>query len=393
MVYDDFSRLIALAFNAGVLKRLVLSRPTGEDLPIKITGRLCRGRRGNILALEMALPGDTVSQKNLTEDEIVPFILELLPKYRQTNLLTTVQDAELKISKKGETVALGLEKLYRKLSQGTEGFEKTIEELDRKKSYILSGNESFLISLGISDKSGRVHDKRQGKFRQINKFLEYLEEVYPKLPCEGELTVYDLCCGKSYLSFAVYYYLTVIKSRSVYMLGIDLKRDVISFCNRMAAELGFSGMHFICDDIGSTPGDRAVDLVISLHACDVATDIVLAKATELGAGVILSTPCCHKDLADRINSEELSFATRFPKLKGKLCEALTDALRLMRLEAYGYSVSATELVDPEDTPKNTLLRAIKAREPKESLMKDYEEKLKFLMGEGYTEYPGMIKEQ
>jgi hypothetical protein len=177
------------------------------------------------------------------------------------------------------------------------------------------------------------------------------------------------------------------------MLGIDLKRDVISFCNRMAAELGFSGMHFICDDIGSTPGDRAVDLVISLHACDVATDIVLAKATELGAGVILSTPCCHKNLADRINSEELSFATRFPKLKGKLCEALTDALRLMRLEAYGYSVSATELVDPEDTPKNTLLRAIKAREPKESLMKDYEEKLKFLMGEGYTEYPGMIKEQ
>jgi SAM-dependent methyltransferase len=269
------------------------------------------------------------------------------------------------------------------------GFELAIEALDRQKSYILSGNEGFLISLGISDKNGRVHDKRQGKFRQINKFLEHIEEIYPRLNADGVLTVYDLCSGKSYLSFAAYYYLTKIKHREVYMLSVDLKRDVIHWCEGLAAELDFSGMHFLCEDIKRLPRDRRVDMVISLHACDIATDIVIDSAIALGAEVILSTPCCHRYLNGKINNPALSFVTDYPQLSGKLCEAFTDAIRLKRLEANGYKTVAKELTDPENTPKNTLLCAYKTRLSDEELIKKqerYKEILNFVLGDKAGEY-------
>jgi SAM-dependent methyltransferase len=298
-------------------------------------------------------------------------------------------DAEMKCGKNG-TVVLGKDKLMRKLSDAAPAFESAIEALDNKKKRLLSGEEEFLICLGVSDKSGRVHDKKQGKFRQINKFLEYVEEIYCELPSDKELCIYDLCCGKSYLSFAVYHYLTVMKQRRVYMLGIDLKHDVMEFCNSKARELGFKDMHFITDDITKTPSDRRPDMVISLHACDVATDIVLDTAVKLGAKVILSTPCCHRELSASINTPELSFVTKYPKLKRSLCDSLTDALRLERLAAFGYEVSATELVDPEDTPKNTLLRAIKRNGGSEESKKNYEKLLEFLLGDKAESYIGKI---
>ena len=381
----DFSELILLAFRKEAIRKLVFSRPVG-DSPLKVTGRLCIHRGQKLLALESELPGNTVSQKNLKEDDISEFLSELFPLFRQVNLITPLGDAELKLSKRGEPVILGAEKLKRRLIDSKQDFERAIEALDKRKNHILSGNEQFLIALGVSDKGGRVHDKRQGKFRQINKFLEYIEEIYPRLPKDGELSVYDLCCGKSYLSFAVYYYLTAIKGRRVYMPAIDIKRDVIEFCAEKARELGFCGMRFIVDDVRNTPTDRAPDLVISLHACDIATDIVLDTAVRLGARVILSTPCCHKALSDRINSQELSFVTKYPKLKGKLCEAITDALRLERLAAYGYEVSATELVDPDDTPKNTLLRAIKVREASQAGLDGYNSALRLVMGDAADDY-------
>jgi SAM-dependent methyltransferase len=234
-----------------------------------------------------------------------------------------------------------------------------------------------------------VHDKKQGKFRQINKFLEYVEEVYSELPRESVLTVYDLCCGKSYLSFAVYHYLTVMKGRQVKMLGVDLKRDVIEFCNEKAKELGFFGMQFVTDDITNTPKDVAPDMVISLHACDIATDIVLDTAAKLGAKVILSTPCCHRELSTKIDAPVLSFVTKYPKLKRSLCDSLTDALRLERLSYLGYDVNATELVDPEDTPKNTLIRAVKRRAASTETS-GYTELLRFLLGEGADDYIGKL---
>ena len=383
----EFKELVILAVKREVLKKLVFSRPSG-DAAQKISARLCAHRGKRILAAEYSLPGNTVSQTNYKEDEIADFLDTSLPLYRQVNLITTEGDAELKESK-GKYTVLGADKLLRKLNKQTPSFISAVESLDREKRRILDGGEPFLKVLGVSDASGRVHDKKQGKFRQINKFLEYVEEIYTELPESGELTVYDLCCGKSYLSFAVYHYLTVIKSRTIKMLGVDLKRDVIEFCNEKAKELGFSGMQFITDDITNTPRDIVPDMVISLHACDIATDIVLDTAARLGARVILSTPCCHRELSARINAPVLSFVTKYPKLKRSLCDSLTDALRLERLSYLGYDVNATELVDPEDTPKNTLIRAVKRREAKDDTT-EYAKLLRFLLGDGADDYIGKL---
>lgn len=390
----DFISLTLESFKKESLKKLVFSRPTDSEVK-KVTGRLCAHRGKRLLALEYSLPGNTVSQKNIPETDIEKELVSLLSEYKQANLLTLVGDAEWKSSKGGKEILLGGKELLRKLHGNAPNFESAIEALDKKKNYILSGNEDFLITLGISDKTGRVHDKKQGKFRQINRFLEHIENIYTKLPVKDELVIYDLCCGKSYLSFAVYYYLTSIKSRSVKMLGIDLKRDVISWCQSVANELGYTGMKFVFDNVSNTPTDVRPDMVISLHACDIATDIVIDRAIELGAKIILSTPCCHKYLNDKISSSALSFVTEYAHLKNKLCEALTDSIRLARLSAAGYKTAALELTDPEDTPKNTLLRATLENNISEDELterrKRYENILDFVLGDNKKDYLKEIK--
>jgi SAM-dependent methyltransferase len=199
------------------------------------------------------------------------------------------------------------------------------------------------------------------KFRQINKFLEIVRDVYPEMPSEGELVVCDLCCGKSYLTFAVYYYLTAVLGRKVKIYGVDRKTDVIAFCDDLAKKLNFDGMEFIAGDILQFDMPTKPDMVISLHACDIATDIVLAGACRFGAKIILSTPCCHHEMfsqSKKNTPEELSFLMEHSILRQKFCTAATDALRALRLEAEGYCVDAFELIDPEETPKNVILKCV-----------------------------------
>ncbi len=384
---DGFISLISSASSSEALRRLVFSKPRKTEVS-KISCRLVAHRGRRFLAMEYSLPGGTVSQKNIPEEDIAKEVSELFSSYGQVNLITALGDAEWKLTKRGEVV-LGGDNLLRKISGERPKFESAIESLDRKKNYILTGGEDFLKQLGISSSDGRIHDKRQGKFRQINKFLEHIEEIYPALP-EGEITIFDLCSGKSYLSFAVYYYLTKVKKREVYMLSVDLKRDVILWCENLARSLGYSGMHFMAEDIRLLPNDRTPDMVISLHACDIATDIVIENAIRLGAGIILSTPCCHRYLRDKISASELKFVTDYPHIANKLSEAMTDALRLARLRAAGYTVSALELTDPENTPKNTLLRAVKNKKtsPEELLFEEkrYKAILGFVVGEGADGY-------
>lgn len=382
---QDFISLAMLVLERGALTKLIFSRPRASEEK-KVTARLVSHRGRKMLALEYSLPGDTVRHRNVAECEWQSALTELCSAYLQANLITSLGECEWKVSKGGKEALLGKEKLERRLLGEPLEIKLPLSELDNKKSYILTGGEDFLIALGVSDKTGRVHDKKQGKFRQINRFLEHIEDVYPRLSPEGELLIYDLCCGKSYLSFAVYYYLKVVKGRRVSLIGIDLKRDVITWCESTARGLGYSGMRFIYDDIKNVPKGRRPDMVISLHACDVATDTVINKAAELGAGIILSTPCCHRYLNDKIKSEELKFVTRFPHLRNKLCEALTDAIRLARLEAFGYKVSALELTDPDDTPKNTLLRAIYVGGDTERKRREYEDILDFVLGEEKKDY-------
>ena len=388
MTRSDFTDLIVAAAERGALRKIVFSKPQSSEIK-KVSGRLVDMRGRISLALEYSLPGDTVSQKNLPLTAMAEELMRLMDEYAQANLITSISDAEYKLSKRSEEVYLGADKLKKRLADFDGNIEMKIESIDKEKNYILTGQEKFLFALGISDKNGRIHDKKQGKFRQINRFLEHIEAVYGEISKNDEVLVYDLCCGKSYLSFAVYYYLTEIKGRKTRLLGIDLKRDVIDYCARIARECGFSGMQFVYDDVKNTPKDVVPDMVISLHACDIATDVVINTAAELGARVILSTPCCHRYLNGKVTAKELSFVTRYPHLSNKLCEALTDSLRAERLRASGYSVTVCELTDPENTPKNTLIRAIKkpcSSAELERRRAEYDAALAFIMGEGAKNY-------
>ena len=326
-------------------------------------------------------------------------ICALAEKFLQVNVIGTNADAELRCSKSGKITVSGLSKLTGSIADGIvngianeksvggiAGETVRIDENNRKKVYILDGSEPFLRSLGISDATGRIYDKKQPKFRQINRFLEHIKDIYKYLPADGELFVLDLCCGKSYLSFAVYHYLANILGRSVDMRGVDLKADVIAYCSDVAKKLGFDGLEFSAGDINDYAVTKHPNLVISLHACDIATDIVIDKAIALAADVILSTPCCHHELNHKLDCEPLGFIAKYSMLRQKLCDAATDSLRLMRLEANGYSVDALELIDPDDTPKNILLRGIRKRgfdrssARAQSLREEYEKTYKFLYG-------------
>lgn len=350
--------LITLAAGNGALKKAVFSK-SGDPATVKMTLTLRTVGGKTVVQAETLCKDNKALHENIAADAADRFA-ELCQGFAQVNILTTAGDAELRRSKKGQSVLLGGDKLLKALGRG-DAPEVRIMTNNREKAYILSGNEAFLKRLDVSDQNGRIKDKRQSKFRQINRFLELIRDCEGHLPKGGTLRICDLCCGKSYLSFAAYHYFANVRGRDVSMTGVDLKADVVEHCNRVAAELGFDGLEFVCGDVRKYQSEARVHMVISLHACDVATDIVLQKATEWGAEVILSTPCCHHEMNHTLNCPTLSFIADHSMLRQKLCDAATDALRLKRLEANGYAVAALELIDPEETPKNIMLRAIKKR--------------------------------
>ncbi len=375
---EKAASLLLAAAEAEVLKKAVFSKPEDKETVRAVaTVREIRGLK--VLQLETFRADNKATHKNISVSSGSAELAELITGYRQVNIITTAGDAEYRRSAAGSDTLLGEGKLRLAIDGGTAeriGAKKN----DNAKNHILKGDEKFLTLLGISDKNGRPHDKKLPKLRQINRFLEYVRDTEKHLPTEGDLHICDLCCGKSYLSFAVYYYFTVIRGRRVVMTGVDLKPDVIEYCNAAAKRLGFNGLRFICGDILKFTPDTLPSLVLSLHACDTATDLVLGKASEWRAKVILSTPCCHHELNHNINCPELAFVTEHSMLRQKLCDAATDALRLKKLEAEGYAVSAVELVDPDDTPKNILLRAVLTHKKSETALAEYERARRYLLG-------------
>ena len=304
-------------------------------------------------------------RKNLSIPEFLSDLSDTCSGFKQMNVFCVNFSAEALRSKKGN--------VHISYGKGTQK-AAAVSDNDRKKNYILSPGEKydFLVMLGIQDKGGRVKDKKQSKFRQINRFLEIVADASKRLP-EGDLTVWDLCCGKCYLSFAVYYYFTYIKKRKISIYCVDRKSDVIEECGAYAEKLGFDGMKFICGDIFKCLPDRDPDMVLSLHACDIATDMVLSEAVKRNAKVILSSPCCQHELAGQLDCPDLYFITKEPILKQKLAAIITDALRCKLLSAAGYSVTTIEFVDPDETPKNLLIRAELSAAPERIRRKEKEE--------------------
>ena len=386
---QNVCELISLSANNNKLKKAILSKPHDKAIK-KAVVTLKASQSKSFLQVEYFHADNKATHKNINIDENTALeLISLASGFSQINLITSDGECEYKKSSSGKEVLLGADKLKRKLVENT-GNAVAPDSVNRKKKYILDGSEEFLVYLDVSDKNGRVYDKKQSKFRQINRFLELVRDVEDKLPSD-KIRICDLCCGKSYLSFAVYHYFANIKGYDVTMTGVDLKPDVVERCNKTAHELGFDGLEFICMNVNEYSPSVLPSLVISLHACDIATDFVLNKASEWGADVILSTPCCHHELNHNINSPELSFITDYSMLRQKLCDAATDALRLCRLEAQGYSTVALELIDPDETPKNIMLRAIRkknfdknSKEAKLALQK-YEDAKRFLCGADFSE--------
>ncbi|MBP3495485.1 MAG: SAM-dependent methyltransferase [Clostridia bacterium] len=354
---EHLSDLVVIAFNKKALKKIILSKPHAVDeIKSVITSKMITSNI--VLQLETFSKDNKAYHRNIREN-FKKELLRIFRNYSQINVITTVGDCQYMCAKSGNEKLIGDNSL-RKMLQSDEIETINTNGNNKIKNYILSGNEDFLKKLGVSDETGRVRDKMQSKFRQINKFIEHIEAIKDKLPT-NTINIYDLCCGKSYLSFAVYHYFKNVLKMNVKMVCVDLKADVIEYCTGVANRIGFDEMQFVCGDINEYKMIDKPHLVISLHACDIATDIVLNKASQNGADVILSTPCCHHELNHTLNCEALSFVSKHSMLKQKMCDAMTDALRLMKLEGEGYKVDALELIDPEDTPKNIILRAIKKK--------------------------------
>ena len=326
---------------------------SAEGNLLKARGK-CRIIGGEtVLQLERQWSEGRVTHENISAEKIADTIPQYIPsQFRKADLVTRNGTASLLCSQKGKITLL----TKGNIRSGGEKTQMQQEGNDRDKNRLLTGAEPFLYALDLSDKNGRVHDKRQPKFRQICRFTEYIRDAAERLPKTGGLYIADLCCGKSYLSFAVYHYLTAVLHREVYMDCVDRKASVMAECAEIAEKLGYTGMHFTCGDIFDYIPKERPHMVISLHACDTATDAVLEVAMKTRAQIILSTPCCHHEMNRLLDCPTLDFIGERPMLRQKFCDAATDALRLLRLDAMGYKTDATELIDPEDTPKNILLR-------------------------------------
>lgn len=287
---------------------------------------------------------------NLNADEILSFAMSLIDDFKQFNIFTTSGEVQVLASKADNP---------RITIRQTEAKQAELSH-NRDKNYLIPEDTpcDFLVRLGVMNKDGSVRPKHYHKFRQINRFLEIVEDSYPALPPDKTIRIIDFGCGKSYLTFALYHYLHIIKERDVSIVGLDLKQDVIDFCSKTADELGYTNLTFLMGDIADYTGDNA-DMVVTLHACDTATDYALINAVNWNTKVILSVPCCQHELFSQIKNELHQPMLKYGIIKDKFTELLTDALRGLKLEEMGYKVSMIEFTPLEHTSKNIMIKAVK----------------------------------
>lgn len=334
--------------DAAALTRAVLSRPYEPQLPARVTVEPVELRDETTYRFTSQLR-DRALHENLAPGDARVRISSLLGSYGQALIQTPDADWQL----------LGTKVLRRPPSRP----DPARGRHDRAKRRLLDEGTPapFLVELGVMTPDGQVRKSRYGKFRQVNRFLELVDDVIPSLRPNGALRVVDFGCGKSYLTFALHHLLTTLRGREVEIVGLDLKDDVIDACNDLTARSGATGLRFERGDIAGFESDGKVDLVVSLHACDTATDAALAQAVRWQADAILAVPCCHKEAYGQIGSDVLRPLLRHGLAKDRLASLATDALRAQLLELAGYRTQLVEFVELEHTSKNILIRAVRGR--------------------------------
>lgn len=343
------------------LKQLIISNPVkkGEISKIKIRPVILKDK----LFFQCAKTvGPKEFHENMKKQQLIEAILLWMEgSFKQLQLESLQGNATVLLSKKGKAT-IKERKAVCQSCGNAQTVEERKEELshNRKKRYILEEGKpvEFLIDLGVMTKEGKIVHSRYDKFRQINRFLEFIEDILPELAKDREVTILDFGCGKSYLTFAMYYYLHELKKYDVNIIGLDLKEDVIHTCNQLSEKYNYKKLHFYQGDIASYQGVSQVDMVVTLHACDTATDFALAKAVRWGATVILSVPCCQHELNGQIENKILEPVLSYGILKERMAAILTDGLRAQMLEHAGYETQVLEFIDLEHTPKNLLIRAV-----------------------------------
>jgi SAM-dependent methyltransferase len=296
-----------------------------------------------------------VFHENMTaEDALETLSGWILHDFRQAQIRMQDEMVTVLVSKKGKATIK---------SKKAACVETQNLEHNRKKQYIIKEGTAvpFMIDLGVMTESGKIIRTRYDKYRQINRFLEFIEDILPELPTDRTVHIIDFGCGKSYLTFAMYYYLKVLKHYDIRITGLDLKQKVIEDCQALADRHGYDGLQFLCGDIADYNGTDEVDMVVTLHACDTATDYALYKAVKWHASVILSVPCCQHELNRKMQCETLSGAFQYGLIKERTAALMTDAMRGQLLEMKGYKTQLLEFIDMEHTPKNILIRGVKSK--------------------------------
>lgn len=356
---SDLQSLFTDCLNETLI-RVILSNPSSKDGVIKICARPVLKNKSLLFQIE-EYTKTQVFHKNLTAGDAGSYLTGKLSSDASSqtaafkNALVETQSftANVLVSKKGTIT------IKKKMNTSAKQPKISLSH-NRKKKYILEEGipVPFLIDLGVMTQNGSIVNAHYDKFRQINRFLEYIEDILPSLPTGRELRILDFGCGKSYLTFAIYYYLKVLKGYPVRITGLDLKEDVIRHCNELAVKYGYDKLEFLCGDIAYYDGCSQVDMVVTLHACDTATDYALAKAVGWGAKVILSVPCCQHELNKQMKNDLLSPVLHYGILKERMAALMTDGLRAQILEANGYRTQILEFIDMAHTPKNLLIRAV-----------------------------------
>ena len=334
------------------LIQAILSNAKNPDKASKVKLRPVR-LKDELFIQETLYVGTKVLHSNLTIEEAIERVCDYMEQdFKQGLIQTETADCTILISKKGKATV----KTKRKSVA-----EKVNLNHNRKKQYILEEGQKipFLIDLGIMNLEGKVVKAKYDKFRQINKYLEFIRDIIPKLPTGRTIRIIDFGCGKSYLTFAMYYYLHDMQGLPIEVIGLDLKADVIAHCNELAKRYSFEKLHFEMGDIAQFTGADSVDMVVTLHACDTATDYAIEKAVKWGASVILTVPCCQHEVNKQIQNDFLKPVLKYGLLKERMSALLTDAIRANMLESLGYDTQVLEFIDMEHTPKNILIRATK----------------------------------